>query len=116
MGAHLDARRRNLARTGRSMTLRRSSGEFPTVTYASVTLVGFSRTYRPDPLAGTLIQADLVFEIGNDEIAASGTYAGPPVKGDEIVADGVSYQVEGVNTVREASAIIGHTLMVRGGS
>ncbi len=113
MGAQLDARRRNLARAGRAMTLRRSAGSFPSVTYASVALVGFSRAYRPDPLVGTLIQADLVIEIGQDEITAA-SWPGPPAKGDEIQADGASYNVEGVETIREADAIIGHRLMVRG--
>lgn len=116
MGAHLDARRRNIARTGRSMTLQRTSGSFPSVTTVSVELVGFSHAYKPDPLVGTLIQADLVFEILNDEIDASGSYSGPPVKGDQIVADGLTYEIVGVDIVREAETVIGHTLMVKGGS
>ncbi len=116
MGAHLDARRRNIARAGRTMTLQRTSGTFPSVTSVTVELLGFSRAYKPDPLAGTLIQAELVFEILNDEIEASGSYTGPPVKGDQILADGLTYEVVGVDIVREASVIIGHSLMVKGGS
>lgn len=116
MGVHLEARRRNIARAGRTMTLQRTSGTFPSVTTVSVALVGFSHAYKPDPLVGTMIQADLVFEILNDEIEASGSYTGPPVKGDQILADGLTYEVEAVDPVREAGTIIGHRLMVRGGS
>lgn len=116
MGAHLDARRRNIRRCGRAMALQRTSGSFPSVTTVSVALIGFSRAYKPDPLAGTLIQADLVFEILNDEIGESGSYAGPPVKGDQVAADGLTYEIVGVDIVREAETVIGHTLMVKGGS
>ena len=35
MGAHLDARRRNIARAGRTMTLQRTSGTFPSVRSSS---------------------------------------------------------------------------------
>lgn len=116
MGAHLDARRRNIARRGRTMALQRTSGSYPSVTTVTVDLIGFSHAYKPDPLTGTLIQAELVFEILNDEIAASGSYAGPPIKGDQIVADGLTYEIVGVDIVREADVVIGHQLMVKGGS
>jgi hypothetical protein len=115
MGAQLDARRRLIASRGRSMTLRRSSGAFGAVTYATVTLTGFSRAYRPDPLAGSLVQADYVVEILNDEIAAQVTYAGPPRPNDELTMDGQSFNVQGAEAIYEASTLIGHRLMVRGG-
>lgn len=114
MGAMLDARRRLIASRGRNMTLRRSSGTFGAVTYASVTLKGFSRAYRPDPLAGSLVQADYAVEILNDEIVAA-SWAGPPRPTDELLMDGASFSVEGAEPIYEGAAVIGHCLMVRGG-
>ena len=115
MGAHLNARRHNIARAGRPYTLRRQTAYTPAATYSSVTVQGYRRTYRTDELSGALVQGDWALEILNDEIAAA-TWSGPPINGDELL-DGslATYAVQGAAPVYEGSTLIGYTLQIRGG-
>lgn len=115
MGAHLDARRRNIASRGRSFTLRRQTVTSP-ATYSSVTVTAFLRAYRPDQIAGALMQGDWAMEIGNDEIAAA-SWPGPPRPGDEVLdGSAATYAVIGAAAIYEGSTLIGHTLQLRGGA
>lgn len=115
MGAHLDARRVNIAARGRSFTLRRQTVTSP-ATYSSVTVTGFLRSYRPDQIAGALMQGDWAMEITNDEIAAA-SWAGPPRAGDEVLdGSAAAYAVIGAATIYEGDTLIGHTLQLRGGA
>lgn len=115
MGAQLDARRRNLARAGRNYTLRRQTQTSP-ATYSSVTVLGFRRAYRPDQIAGSIMQGDWTLEILNDEIVEN-SWPGPPISGDEVQdSTTATYAVEGAEAIYEATTLIGYRLHIRGGA
>jgi len=110
MGHLLDGRRRMIRSRGRSMTLRllASAG----VPQRDVALVGFDRAYRPGELEGGIAQGDEQVEILNDEIAAAGFPA--PTSGMLLIRDGQQVTLQGSRAIREGSAVIGHSLWVRG--
>lgn len=110
MGHLLDARRRNLAARGRSMTLRRISTGAP----VTVTVVGTLRLFSPQDLTGAVKQGDARIEIGQDEIAAA-SWPYPPRSPDQVLVDGQTHTVQGATPVCEGATIIGWTLHVRGG-
>lgn len=115
MGAHADARQRNLASRGRSFTLRRQTVTTPAA-YTTVTVTGFRRAYRPDQIAGAIQQGDWALEICNFEIAAA-SWPGPPRAGDEVLdGSAATYAVVGAAAVYEGEDLIGHTLQLRGGA
>ncbi len=112
MGALRDARRRALARRGRSMTLRRMV--LPPGTYASAIVTGFSADYAPDDLAPPLVQGDRRLEILHADLVAA-SFPWPPREPDEVLDGGESFTVNFAAPVWEGSERIGWTLVVRGG-
>ena len=113
MSRHLDARRRNILRAGRSATLRRQTG-FDPLTYADVTLLVTVRRYRPDQFQGGVRVGDAQAETLDNEIRAV-SWPGPPRAGDVLELDGAAWQVVGAARVFDGPALIGHTLWIRGG-
>ena len=110
MSAHLTARRRQIARNGRPMTLRRGPSTAP----VTVALTGFAREYRPEELQGAVQQGDWRVEILDDEIAAAG-WPGPPGKPDKLTIGGAVFTVQGAMEVNVGGQRIGWSLWVRGG-
>lgn len=110
MGHLLDAWRQHLAAAGRTMTLRRISSGAP----VTVSVVGALRMFNPDDLTGAVKQATAQIKIGHDEIVAA-SWPHPPRSPDQVLADGVSYTIEGAAPVCEGATIIGWTLFVGGG-
>lgn len=110
MGYMLARRRRQIQAKGRPMTLRRISAGSP----VTVTVRGTLRLFDPQDLTGAVKQGTARIEIGQDEIAAAG-WPYPPRSPDQVLADGVSYTIEGAAPVCEGATIIGWTLFVGGG-
>lgn len=107
MGALADARRRQLARKGRQMTLARLNGP-------SVSLIGYARDYRPEELVGGIAQGDVRVEIGADEIAAA-SWPAPPRKTDRVTVDGRTYTIQGASAVYDGPTLAGYSIWARGG-
>jgi hypothetical protein len=112
MGAIADARRRQLARRGRPMTLSRLVTDGAPV---AVTPTGYARDYRPEELVGGIMQGDIRVEIGADEIAAA-AWPAPPRKPDRLVVDGRTYTVQGATAVYDGPTLAGWSLWARGGA
>lgn len=102
----LDARRRQLARWGRTITLRRNG-------VADLPLLGVPHTYQPAELIGGIQQGDQRVAIGADEVAAA-AWPAPPRKPDTVTIDGHSYVVQGATAVYDGSRLIGWNLWVKG--
>jgi hypothetical protein len=108
MSHFLAARRRQIRAKGRAMVLHRNGA-----TPASVTLLGFPRSYRPDEIQGGVVQGDQQVEILNDELAAAG-WTAQPAHPDRLVIDGRSATVQGSRAVYDGALLIGWSLWVRG--
>lgn len=115
MSAFLRSRRKLVGRAGRPMTLKRqtSTATIPP-TYSTVTVVGLLVSYRPESIAGEIMQGDARVAILNDEIATA-SWPGPPRKHDTLVVDDETWVVEGSAPVYDGATLIGHSLHVRGG-
>ena len=109
-GAHLRARRRTLARMGRTITLQRPNDNPAPVPLA---VIGFPVAYRPDAVKPPISQGDCQLATLNDEIAAAGWPT--PGQGTYAVIDGVTWSVLGASPVYEGSTCIGWNLWIRGG-
>lgn len=105
------ATRNLLARFGRAMTMRRrvgTSGDFTTATAD-----GVLGTYRPDQLAGGVMQGDARIILDAAPIVAAGL--SPLVKGDQVVADGRTWAAQGVHARYDGDVICAFEVWVRGG-
>lgn len=94
----------SLKRAGRAMDLKRRVGT--TTELTTVTVHGRSRTYKPDELAGLVIQGDRRIRISALETGALGA----PKKGD--ILDGGA--VQGAETLYDGETLCGYVCWVRG--
>jgi hypothetical protein len=74
---------------GKPATLRRVAGPGR---FVSVTLKAVWRGYRPQELAGGIVQGDREVRIGNAEITAC-KWPGPPWRGDQMILEGRTFTV-----------------------
>lgn len=110
-GTHYRARKRQISRAGRAMTLRRYSS---TSSHVDVAVTGTLSQYTPEQIGvGEIQQGDGTVAIMNDEILAAG-WPGPPRNGDRIVIDGRTWAVKASFAVYERDNLIGHNIYVRG--
>lgn len=96
---------------GQAATMRLSLGTTPP-TFTDVSVRVFIRDYRPEQLVGALQQGDRSAILRNTELAAGAHRA--PRKGDRLVASGVTYTVQAVETRLLADTVIRHDMMIRG--
>ncbi len=99
---------RALARHGRAMILRRRVGTGST--FAEVVVRGYSTGFRPDQLAGNVMQGDQRYTIGPD----AGTLSAPRAN-DRVRDAGRDWTVLGVDALRVGEQVCGYVLHVRGG-
>jgi len=107
MGAFLEARRREMERSGRPATLSRLNGP-------SVTLQAFPREFKANELVNGVMVGDLLVHTLDDEIAAA-SWPAPPAKMDRMTIDGRTHIVQAAWPVHEGSTRIGWRLWTRGG-
>lgn len=104
---------RQLAAHGQTVTLRRQTIVNP-VTYREVTVTAVVRKYRPEELAGTIVQGDRQVIMSDSEIAADG-WPGPPQVNDRVVIDGATATVvKAVDTIKVGATTVRHNLTVTG--
>jgi hypothetical protein len=103
---------RMLARYGRAMTLRRRTGT--TTSFTDVAVIGVLHNFSPEELAGGVMQGDARIIIGAGPVIASAGF-GQPRKGDFVVADGRTWQVQGAQARADGSTVVGYEIHGRGG-
>lgn len=96
---------------GQTATLRLSLGTTPP-TFTDVPVRVFIRDYRPEQLVGALQQGDRSAIVRNREFAVGAHRA--PRKGDRLVASGVTYTVQAVETRLLGDVVIRHDMTIRG--
>lgn len=101
---------RQLAAHGQSVTLRRFTGVGSARTFTDATVRAFVRDYRPDELAGGIVQGDTVVTLSPTDVAAGGL----PKIGDKVVIDGRERTVQAAPPVRIAGMVVRINLQVRG--
>ena len=111
--AFLESRRRNMARKGRPMLLRRqtttdSSGNL------DVSVSGYKSSFTPTADTNDIQQGNAMMSILNDEIVAA-AWPGPPMVGDVVIIDGAQWGVIGSEALYEGVVCIGHVLSIHGG-
>lgn len=100
-----------VAREGQAATLKLASTATPTV-FTDVPVRAVVRLTDNDALAGTLQQNIRRGWIANTELAAAGARA--PRKGDRLVASGITYAIQEVDTRLLRGAIAMHWLTLKG--
>jgi hypothetical protein len=99
-----------IARVGKAATLRRVAGP---LTFVSVGVKAVVRAYQPNELQGAIIQGDRQARISNVEIGAR-QWPGPPRRGDQLILDGRTYNVQGVDSPNIGEDTAMHIIQVRG--
>jgi hypothetical protein len=99
-----------IARVGKAATLRRVTGP---QTFVSVGVKVVVRAYQPNELQGGIVQGDRQARISNAEIDAR-QWPGPPRRGDQLILDGRTYNVQGVDSPNIAEDTAMHIMQVRG--
>lgn len=108
----------DVKREGRLVLLRRLSGPD---TFFDVSLYAYSTKYNIDSRErvggadtfGGVSQGDREERISNKEIVEA-QWPGPPKRGDQVIAEGKTYQVRGVETKIVGGEQVLHILDVRG--
>lgn len=104
---------RLLARFGRAMTVRRRQGT--TTTFTQVSVTGILRSFRPEEIAGGVMQGDAEAIITANEILGTAGFA-PPAKGDFVAIDAKNWAVLGVTPRMIEADIVAYHLWIRGGA
>lgn len=94
----------SLKRAGRAMEYKRRVGT--TSEFETVSVHGRARTYKPDELAGLVVQGDRKIRISALETGA----LGKPVKADKL--DGGT--VQGAEDLHDGEALVGYVVWTRG--
>lgn len=102
-----------LGRYGRAMTVRRRQGT--TTTFTQVSVTGILRSFRPEEIAGGVMQGDAQAIITANEIIGTAGFS-PPVKGDFVAIDGKNWAVLGVTPRMIESDVVAYHLWMRGGA
>lgn len=100
-----------VAKEGQDATLKLASTATPAV-FTDVAVKAVVRLTDGDALAGTLQQSIRRGWISNAELAAAGARA--PRKGDRLVASGVTYTIQEVDTRLLRGTIAMHWLTLKG--
>jgi len=108
MGALLAGRRRLIARFGRPVTIRRGNLDG---SVTSADFVGALTRFSAAQLVGALSQDDARLEMMADVL---GGFPVPPRAIDEVLSDGLSFNVQFVASVHEGPLLIGWSLTLRG--
>jgi hypothetical protein len=110
MGAHLANRRALLRERGRPMILRR---QLAGTASASVSLIGFDRSFAPGELQGGVQQGDVTVETLAEEMAAI-AWPAPPRNPDRLIMDNRTYTVLSARPIMEGADLIGWRIWARG--
>ncbi len=102
-----------LLKYGRPMTLRRNAWSGATATPTDVTIYGVTEGYQPQELVNGIMQGDTKVKFSNAQIAAA-SWPGPPIKGDQIIADGRTRVVMGVEPQYLGTAVLAWFCQARG--
>ncbi len=103
-----------LQRFGRPMVLRRlATGPGGLQIPLDVTVFGRTKNFAPHELVGGISQGDSEITITNAEIAAA-QWPGPPKRGDKIVVDERTRNVESVEAKFLGSETLVYVCQVRG--
>jgi hypothetical protein len=90
------------------MVLRRRVGTGST--FAEVAVRGYATGFRPDQLAGNVMQGDQRFTVGPDTGAL-----GAPRANDRVRDEGRDWTVLGADAIRVGERLCGYVLHARGG-
>jgi hypothetical protein len=99
-----------LDRVGKAATLRRVIGPG---SFVSVAVTAVWRGYAPNELAGDIVQGDRQARISDAEIVAR-QWPGPPRRGDQMILDGRTWQVMGVDSPNIGDVTAMHIIQIRG--
>jgi len=102
---------RQMVAHGQAATLRLSLGTTPP-TFTDVSVRVVIRDYDLEQLTGALQQGDRLVILRNTELTAGGHRA--PRKGDRLVAAGVTYTLQSVDTRKVADTTVSHWAQARG--
>jgi hypothetical protein len=102
-----------LLRFGRTMTLRRNAWANGVATPTDVTVFGVTEGYTPQELVNGIMQGDSKVTFSNAQIAAA-AWPGPPAKNDQIVIDGRTRTILGVESKYLGTDVLVHVVQVRG--
>lgn len=108
------ARRRTLAKFGRTMTIKRA-GEPVTVPppYVTATIRGYLTKFHPEDTTGEVLQGDGLIALMAEDLA--GWDDGVPGQHDLVDDAGETWAVVKASKVFDGDALIGFNLHVRGG-
>lgn len=93
----------------RRLTLAAGAVQFP----SDVTVYGVAKNFAPHELVGGIIQGDSQITVTNAEIEAA-QWPGPPKTNDKIIVDGVTRNVQAVESKYLSDEILVHVCQVRG--
>lgn len=96
---------------GSSVTLRRMVSGVA----VDVTVVATVMGYQPNEITGGIMVGDSKARLSDDDIAAAG-WPGPPRRGDILMIDGRTFTAISVSTEKMGTAVLSHTMQVRGSS
>lgn len=108
----------DISREGRLVLLRRLSGPD---TFFDVSLYSYGTDYHIDSrervggadVAGGIVQGDRIERISNKEISER-QWPGPPRRGDQLIIEGRTTNIRGVETKVVGGETVVHILQVRG--
>lgn len=112
MNPDLAALDRALSRAGETITLRRPLGTSP-ITYRDVQVRAHVRGFNTEDLTGAITQVDSKVIMSPSEITAA-NWPGPPKKGDKVIIDGRTRNVEAVFPIYASNELVRIEMRVRG--